>query len=353
MSVLLNNIYYLMFVFFLVASIAFFFVSTRKVDLIDYNLKFYTAKLFEKIMNSLSKIITILFVLIILITIYKIALSVGVTSYSNKIYEWTNKNNDVFNTILGAFLASFLGILTQIMISKKTNKNEKSKYSKLLYNDLNYIMYKMSLYISTISSYKEEYPELFETFFKRINFDDNWRMNYGYLTDKMPINYYNQVTEIYSLIERFNISIDKKDINQMKRVILEYRLLDNSVKIIRDANGISNDELLNAFHRISQNKKVKTKILSNFIREVKIKKIVKKYSAVIEERIYKMILESKETKISPINNKVKGWLIEEYRDLKKMKNQDIDTIIFIIGMKSNKFDLVWDEYSIKDKDNLK
>ena len=148
-------IYYITAILIGIITVIYLCVRLKKVDILDYNINFYTYNLLEQINKILSKIMFCLFVVIIINVIYKIALLVGGIQYINKVNVWTINNKQAFNTILGAFLASSLGIIVQVMINKNNQKKQHSKYSKILYNDISYSMLKLDLYKDTISLYTE------------------------------------------------------------------------------------------------------------------------------------------------------------------------------------------------------
>jgi len=347
MDKIIYFIYYLTAILIGLITIIYLCVRLKKVDILDYNINFYTYNLLEQINKILIKIIFFFFALIIINYIFKTEFMIGGAQYINIVNDWTIKNKEAFNTILGAFLASSLGIIVQVMINKNNQKKEQSKYSKVLYNDLSYSTLKLDLYKDTINLYTENENNLrlFDKLFKKINFDTDWRNYYSCLTDKLPISYYNKIIEIYSLIERFNVSIDNKEINQLRSVITDLKFID-AMKQPGDVYNISNKDLLEAFSRLSKNKKVKTKILYNLIQEIKIKNAMKKYSSLIEDTLYKLVLTSKESNINIINVKLKESLKNQNNDFNKINDKVIDRTIFEVSLISKKTKLVWGEYII-------
>lgn len=353
MSKIFNYTYFILCILTIIITILYAFFSLKKVNYEEYNLKFYMSNLLEQIRKKLSKIIILMFGVIFVSSIYRILLLIGVTKYINIVSDWIIKNKEAFNTILGAFLASILGIITQAIVNKNHQRKEQSKNSRLLYNDQSYIIYMLGLYQDTISIYNDNCPQLFDVMFKKINFDNNWREYYGYLSDKLSITYYKKIIEIYSIVERFNKAIDNKDIDNLKNIMTDLRFIDKAFTLPGDVNYISNEDLLEALYRLSQNKRVKTKVLGNLINEIKIKKAKQKYKTIIENEIYNLVLTSKETDSNIINNKVNVWLKNNYKCFNKMQDRIINRIIFEISLKSEKTKLVWGEYSIIEKNNTK
>ncbi|MBU3169895.1 hypothetical protein [Clostridium estertheticum] len=340
--------YYLIAGLILIIAAIYVCLCLKEVDLLNYNIKFYIYSLLEQINKILVKILYFLFAIIIINCIYKIAILIGVTQYINITDNWITSNKEAFNTILGAFLASSLGILVQIMINKNTKKNQQSKYSKLLYNDISYCLEKLDIYEFAASISSKPSTRLFDKSFKKINFDDNWRNNYSYLTGMLPITYYNKVTEIYSIIERFNLCIENRDINQIRNVLTDLRFV-NINKLAGDVNNISNEELLEAFSRLSKNKKVKSKIFSNLVQEIYVKRLKKKYSIMIENALYNLVLNSKDCNVGIINGKLKKILKNQNKSFNKINDRIIGRIIFEVSFSSKKIDLPWDEYKIVEK----
>lgn len=345
--------YFILCILTIVITVLYTIVSLKKVNYEDYNLKFYMSNLLEQIRKILFKIMLLLFAVIFANGIYRILLLIEVTKYINIVSDWIIKNKEAFNTVLGAFLASILGIITQAMVNRNYQRKEQSKNSRLLYNDQKYILYMLDRYQSAVSLYDDSKTQLFDILFKKINFDNNWREYYGYLSDKLPITYYNKIIEIYSLVEGFNVAIENRDIDKVKNVMTDLRLIDKTFTLPGDVNYVSNKDLLEALYRLSQNKRIKSKVLANLIKEIKIKRAKQKYTTIIEEEIYNLVLTSKETDSYIINNKVKVRLKSNYRYFNKMNDRVIDRIIFEVSVKSEKTKLDWGEYSIVEKNNTK
>ena len=113
-----------------------------------------------------------------------------------------------------------------------------------------------------------------------------------------------------------------------------------------DVYNISNEELLEALFRLGKNKKVKSKIFYNLIQEIKIKSAMKKYSSIIEDTLYNLVLTSKDSNFNIINIKLKELLKNQNKDFNKINDKVFDTIIFKVSLLSKKTKLLWSEYII-------
>ncbi|MDR3597056.1 hypothetical protein [Clostridium sp.] len=356
MDKILNNIFYIIFTAIIIVSALCVATNPPKLDHPDYNIKFYENTILKQIRKILIKIIFVLLVLLIANYIYVSTFFSGLMQYVYAFKQWVKENTQIFSPVVGALCASLLGIMTQVAISINNKRKDQIKYSRLLYNDLNYTIKKLELYCSTTNLHKDNNSEVFEKLARKISFDSRWREYYSYLTDKLSNIYYDKIVELYNLVERVNLCIDNKNINQYIDTVEEFRRYDKKFETIafRDIDTISYADLLEAFYKLKKNKNVRPKLIRNLIKEIKIKEIKEKYSSMIENKIYALVdgvTDSKEQDSNFINKKVSEYLKSNIKDFKNMDYNDMHRIILEVSLKSKKIDLVWGYYFTADEKN--
>lgn len=305
--------------------------------------KYHFMEIIEQLTGIILYLMKSLFIIFIITFLYK---SRALLFLYNKIIVYK-----LSGVILGSFIASFFGILTQTFLQNRLIKLEIRKYARLLYNDIQNsldILLKAKMALETYVEFnvnQDPFNFLSGVSITEIDYDPHWREYYSYLTEELSISYYNIISRIYKLIDRYNKSIKENNISLLSNCLNEISSISSNNIILP---SISCEDLLDALYRLSRNKKVRSRLLFNLWNEFAYFYIKKQWFSLIEEMIVKVLSNVDHLTSKEIEVEITKWLANQ--DKYKLKpGKFTRRLIFEILLESSKIDLTWNECRLRNK----
>ncbi|MFZ5645619.1 MAG: hypothetical protein ACOY46_18805 [Bacillota bacterium] len=318
---------------------------------VSSNIKYHLEILFSWYFEIITTVIKILVIINLIFVIYRL-LNLWPISNVSTISKDILQDKDVLKVIVGAFLASGLGILTQIFLRRLNLKKDVRKYSMLLRNEIeNLLLHLSSAEHSTkVFKSKEEPSKIFEGhLLEELSYDPKWREYYACLSDELPFSYYTIISNIYKSVDQFNKAIKEKDFDGLFYSFWKVRRRENTIPIMGMPTN-TNKDLLNILDALSRNKRIKTKRFCNLCKEILYNRLKKAIFLKVEEEAIKLLNGSSKNRLerSILEERIMTWYNDQSQKFKKKYNPIINRIIFEVLLESSNIDLVWGECFLKN-----
>lgn len=320
--------------------------------------KFKTKELVYK--SVINNLLTALFLMILdfldivvkfifLLTLFSLLPKSLIKQILKSVSDFYFQSSEMGNIIIGAFLASTLGILTQKYMDYTKDKKEIRKYSRVLYNDLKDIISTFDIIHTALRAPEFSSIDVWSlNIINHINFDHNWRENYSYLTQSLPNTYYTKISSIYGTADLFNKSVEDKDLDAIYNCIASLTLQDKFTMILGFPSP-TNEILLEDLKGLSMNRKIKKINIKILVGELFYISKKRKLFNTVEKEAIEIIRKDGNQKINTLTQKIDKRLNNSGNKYYKGNMKDKDRLIFEILHSSKHIKYVWDECSLIDE----
>lgn len=321
--------------------------NSNKLLIIGNEVLYYILDIVNNLNRKLNTVLKIIAFLLLSLFVLE---NFHVLKYINK---YILINEKISTMIYGAFLASFLGIVTQLFMRKINVNNDIKKHSSILYCDLKNI-------ISSCSLVLDEYcikENFLGNVYEELNFNSNWRENYSFLSNELDNKYYEKISSIYYSANKINEAIRIKNIGAFRKEVLKInnnnysKYISGPVLIL----NVTNEEILQALEKLSKGKKIRLNNFKRLLLEIRYQKIKKEWFSKLEKYIVNILSLYNELDFNVILQYIKKTLTYVKLNKKDKKLlQGINKVIpitnritFEIIMESKKMDMIWNKCKLK------
>lgn len=340
----------LLFILNITAGILLLYI--RRSKKIAFNVKIYL----EEIVFSFRDLISILYNIWIVIVLVRILADLfklkWIANITKSTVEFIKNNQQISGVFIGAFLASLLGIVTQLFLTRLNRNRDVRKYSRLLHNEINNIL--RALRLATIyyrdgsdSNGNKEHAVHFNIM-EEIYYDPMWRDYFTYISDQLPLNYYNRISEIYHAADKYNKVVRERNLELYSRFFYDLIEINDDKPDLLGLPITTNDEILNALQKLSQNKKIRKRVIYNLTKElIYYRKKAKIYNSV-KDQILNLLKTEGETDTDIVIERIKEWLNKQDGKTRKRYKEEIDRITFEILIHSSEISVIWGTCKLKE-----
>lgn len=303
-----------------------------------------------KVLLNLLKVAGVVFAIMAMAWILRLNTT---RSIIREVGIWEKDNPQLFGVLLGAALASFLGLATQLVLDHRRRRQAIRRSAKLIRADIDRILFKVRSLEWTLRSDSFPSSEARTRFLKvplhRIDWMPNWFEHVAELGIVLPEVHLSRIHSIYSGARDIQNCLLNADTENLSQLVVDLLSNDSSRQLMEDLT-LTSEELLENLAYVSVTGRMKDKFWVQMWGNLRFRYAYRSVKEEVEAEIVHILSEKARMNLSELLKYMNTWISAKGKRFQRRHRDRWDKIVFQVVSDSDRIEMAWNELWLAKKE---